>query len=404
MGSEVAITGVGVVTPLGAGVDRLLQGWLAGESAIEDGQALCDFDPSEFLSRRELRHADRFTQLAVAACEEAVQQAGWQDGSPYPSNRVACVIGTSVGGMHTIEEEHARLLNDGPTRVSPLAVTRLMANAPAATLSMRHHWTGESYGLVSACAAGTQALGAGLLMVRAGVADAAVVGGADAHFTSLISACFDVMRGTSRVGVARPFDRRRDGFVPGEGAGLLILENLASAKAREATILGTVIGYCSTTDAYHLAVPRPDGNGAREAMNGALADAGIAPAQVAYINAHGTATRRNDELETRAIAEIFAPGTVKVSSLKSSTGHLQGAAGAVEAVATLSVLRAGIAPPTVGLEEPEDDLLIDYVRERPSNLHDSSDAGAIGLSNSFGLGGHNASIVIQADRTERASC
>ncbi len=397
MGREVAITGVGAVTPLGVGADVLLQRWLAGDSAIVNGCARCvDFDPAAFLSRRELRNADRFTQLAVAACEEAVLQAGWQNELPYSSDRIACVIGTSVGGMQTIEDEYSRLLTEGPARVSPLTVTRLMANAPAATLAMRHGWTGESYGLVSACAAGTQALGAGLLMIRAGNADAAVVGGADADFTDLIRACFDVMGGTSRIGVARPFDRRRDGFVPGEGAGIMILESPTAAAAREAEVLGTVIGYGASTDAFHLAVPRPDGYGACEAMRRAVADAGIAPRQVAYINAHGTSTRRNDALETNAIAELFGADSVKVSSLKSATGHLQGAAGAVEAVATLAVLRAGTAPPTVGLEQLEDESGQEYVHRRPTALDASHRPSFIGLSNSFGLGGHNASIVIQA--------
>lgn len=399
MGCEVAITGVGAVTPLGLGAETLLRRWLAGDSAIIDGQARCgNFDPTEFLSRRELRNADRFTQLAVAACEEAVLQAGWRGAPPYPSSRIACVVGTSVGGMQTIEDEHARLLADGPSRVSPLGVTRLMANAPAATLSMRHGWTGESYALVSACAAGTQALGAGLLMVRAGSADAAVVGGADAYFTDLIRACFDVMGGTSQIGVSRPFDRRRDGFVPGEGAGIIILEDLAAATARGAEVLGTVVGYGATTDAYHLAVPRPDGRGVREAMRSALADADILPEQVAYINAHGTSTRRNDELETHAIAEIFGARGVKVSSLKSAIGHLQGAAGAVEAVATLLVLRAGTAPPTLGLEQLEDGPDLDYVQHEPCELDASRGPEFVGLSNSFGLGGHNASVVIRASQ------
>lgn len=385
------------MTPLGMGADALLEQWAGGHSAIVDGQARCrDFDPTEFLTRRELRNADRFTQLAIAASDAAVDQANWRECSPCQPDRVGCIIGTGMGGMHTVENECLRLLEEGPSRVSPLGVTRQMPNAPAATLSLRHGWTGESYGLVSACAAGAQAIGAGCLMIRAGIVDAAVVGGADAFFTDLFSAFFDVMGGTSRSGIARPFDKRHDGFVPGEGAGILVLEAVEAAVAREATILGYIIGYGSSTDAYHLSVPRPDGGGACQAMSRALADARIDPKQVAYINAHGTSTRRNDEIEALAIRKVFGEHRVKVSSLKSATGHLQGAAGAVEAIATLYALRAGIAPPTLGLEKPDASCALDHVLYKPVRLDGAQETGLIGLSNSFGLGGHNATLAIRA--------
>ncbi len=393
MSDAVAITGVGAVTPLGIGADALFSGWLDGHSAIVDGEARCDFDPADFLSRREVRNADRFAALAIAAAEEAIEQADWHEHPPDPE-RTACVIATAAGGMYALEEERDRFVDRGPEAVSPLGVTRQMANGAAAMLSIRHGWTGESFGLVSACAAGTQAVGAGLRMIRAGAADAAVVGGADSGFIDLYRAFFDVLRAISPSGICRPFDRRHDGFIPGEGAGILLLEGADLAVARGAPALGFVIGYGASSDANHLAIPRADGKGARAAMRRAIEDADITAEQVSYVNAHGTSTPRNDGPEAAAIREVLGPRTVKVSSLKSAAGHLQGAAGAVEAVATLYALRAGIAPATVGLEEPID-CELDLVCGEPAELK-QSDSGLIGLSNSLGLGGHNATLVIRA--------
>jgi len=390
MSDAIAITGVGAVTPLGIGAEELFSGWLDGRSAIVDGEARCDFDPDDFLTRREARNADRFAALAMVAAEEAIEQAGWNESPPDPE-RTVCVIATAAGGMCALEEERARFLDRGPGAVSPLGVTRQMANGAAAMLSIRHGWTGESFGLVSACAAGTQAVGAGVRMIRSGAADAAVVGGSDSGFIDVYRAFFNVLGAISPSGTCRPFDHRHDGFVPGEGAGILLLE---SAAARGASALGQVIGYGASSDASHLAVPRADGQGARSAMKRAIEDAGIAAEQVSYVNAHGTSTPRNDGPEALAIREVLGPRTVKVSSLKSATGHLQGAAGAVEAVATLCALRAGLAPATVGLEEPID-CELDLVRGEPAELKRSED-GLIGLSNSLGLGGHNATLAIKA--------
>jgi 3-oxoacyl-[acyl-carrier-protein] synthase II len=389
----VAITGVGAVTPLGVGADALFSGWLSGDTAIVDGQALCEFDPAEFLSRRELRNADRFAALAIAACDEAITQAHWREHPPDPE-RTACVIATAAGGIYALEEERARFLDRGPAGVSPLGVTRQMANGAAAMLSIRYGWTGESFGLVSACAAGAQAVGAGVRMIRSGAADAVVVGGADSGFTDLYRAFFNVIGAISPTGACRPFDRRHDGFVPGEGAGILLLEDATFAAARSASILGFVVGYGASSDASHLSVPRADGQGARAAMRRAIEDAQIPGERVSYINAHGTSTARNDGPEAKAICEVFGPRAVKVSSLKSATGHLQGAAGAVEAIATLYALRAGLAPPTVGLEQPMD-CELDLVRDQPAEMK-RSDGGLLGLSNSFGLGGHNATLAIKA--------
>jgi 3-oxoacyl-[acyl-carrier-protein] synthase II len=392
MSGPIAIVGVGAVTPLGIGTKALLDGWLEGRSAIADGRSQCDFDPAEFLSRRELRNADRFAALALAACQEAVDGSGWGESSPDP-DRVACIIGTAAGGMHTLDEERERFRERGPAGVSPLGVTRQMANGAAAMLTIRHGWTGESFGLVSACAAGAQAIGAGVRMIRSGAADAAVVGGTDAPFTDVYRAFFDVIGAISPNGACRPFDRRHDGFIPGEGAGIMLLEDVGLAAARGITPLGFIDGYGASSDANHLSAPRADGNGALLAMQRALRDGDLAADRVVYVNAHGTATTRNDEPEVRAIGDLFGPA-VKVSSLKSATGHLQGAAGAVEAIATLAALRAGLAPATVGLEDPID-CEVDLVRDRAARLEPDA-AGLIGLSNSFGLGGHNASLAIRA--------
>jgi 3-oxoacyl-[acyl-carrier-protein] synthase II len=391
MSAPVVITGVGAVTPLGRGVEELFSGWMSGRSAIVDGGARCDLDPAEVLSRRELRNADRFTALAMAACEEAVGSAGWRDRPPDPE-RTVCVIGTAAGGKLSLNEERGRLAELGPGGVTPLGVTRQMANGAPAMLSIRYGWTGESFALVSACTAGAQAIGAGVRMIRAGAADAAVVGGADSHFEEIYDAFFGVIGALSQSGECRPFDRRHDGFIPGEGAGILLLEDEAVAARRGAPVLGRVLGYGAGSDATHLSVPRADGEGMRSAMVRALGDAGASPERVSYVNAHGTSTNRNDGSEAKAISAVFGPDAVKVSSLKSATGHMQGAAGAVEAIATLWALRAGLAPPTVGLEEPiECDL--DLVYGGPAELRRGK-GSLIGISNSLGLGGHNATLVI----------
>lgn len=393
MSNAVAITGVGAVTPLGIGAKELFSGWLAGRTAIADGEARCDFDPADFLSRREVRNADRFAAFAIVAADEAVEQAGWRKNPPNPE-RTGCVIATAAGGMQALEEERQRFLDGGPMAVSPLGATRHMPNGAAAMLSIRYGWTGEAFGLASACAAGAQAIGAGVRMIRSGAADAVAVGGTDAKFIDLYRAFFNVLGAISPSGECRPFDQRHDGFIPGEGAGVLLLEDSALASAREVPALGFVIGYGASSDANHLAIPRPDGQGARAAMKRAIDDADITPEEISYVNAHGTSTPRNDGPEAIAICDVLGPHAAKVSSLKSAAGHLQGAAGAVEAIATLYALRAGLAPATVGLEQPID-CGLDLVSGEPAEL-ERSDAGFIGLSNSLGLGGHNATVVIRA--------
>jgi 3-oxoacyl-[acyl-carrier-protein] synthase II len=399
MRGEVAITGIGAVTPLGLGAAPLYERWAAGESGIEDGLGRCDqFDPTEHMTRRQARRTDRFTQLALAAAAEAIGEAGLAEAG-YDSADVGCVIGTGIGGLETIEAEHTTLRDRGQGAVSPLCVPQMMANAAAGTLAIQHDLRGECYGTVSACAAGAQALGAAARMVERGDAHACLAGGTEAAITPLAMAAFAEMGATSALGISRPFDRRRDGFVMGEGAGVVVLENADSAEARGAQILGYLRGYGATADAHHLTAPEPEGEGAARAIARALADAEVAPSELSYVNAHGTSTPLNDRSETEALKRALGEdaGRIPTSSTKSAIGHLLGAAGAVEAVATLQALRAGVAPPTLNLEEPDEGLDLDYVpgEARPFDRNRNG-RGPIGISNSFGFGGHNVVLCIEA--------
>jgi 3-oxoacyl-[acyl-carrier-protein] synthase II len=396
---RVVVTGVGAVTPLGVGAQPLIDRWSAGECGIADGLGVCrDFDASELLDRKTARRSDRFTQLALVAADEALAQAGWSGGDgPLAPERVGCVIGTGIGGIGTIEDQHDILAERGPGSVSPLGIPLLMANAAAGAVAMRHDLKGQCYGTVSACAAGAHAVGTGLRMIRYGDADACIVGGTESALTPLAKAAFAAMAATSPTGVSRPFDARRDGFVMGEGAGVLVLEDEQAALARGATPLALLAGYGATADAHHITAPEPSGEGAQRAMLAALADAGRTAAEVDYINAHGTSTPLNDRAETVAIkAALGARATeIPVSSTKSVVGHLLGAAGAVEAVATTLALQRRVAPPTVGWAEREDDLDLDYVPDLGRTLS-SNGRQPVALSNSFGFGGHNAVLCLEA--------
>ncbi len=398
MPGPVAVTGVGAVTPLGVGADALLERWCAGEVAITDGIAPCaSFEPEELLSKKERRRADRFTQLAIVAAAEAIADAGWEPEAPYASERVGCVIGTGIGGIGTIEAQHDVLRERGPGALSPLAVPLMMANAASGTIAMRHSLKGETYGTVSACAAGAHALGNGFRLVRYGVLDACVVGGSEAGITPLAHGAFAGMGATSESGICRPFDRRRDGFVLGEGAGILVLEDGERARARGARIRGWISGYGATADAHHLTAPEPDGEGAGRAIAVALADAGWEPEELDYVNAHGTSTPLNDRSETLALKRTLGAraGEIPVSSTKSAIGHLLGAAGAVEAVATVLALERRVAPPTLSYSEPDPELDLDYVADGPRPLPGRGGAAPRAISNSFGFGGHNAVVAIE---------
>ena len=291
------------------------------------------------------------------------------------------------------------MLNEsGPGRVSPLGIPLMMGNAGAANLALRYGLKGPAFSTVSACAAGADAIGTALRLIRAGDADAVVAGGAEAGITPLAYACFGAMGALSESGISRPFDARRDGFVMGEGAGVLVLEAADAAEARGATVLGELLGYGASADAFHLTAPEPGGGGAARAIKRALEDGGVSPSDLHYVNAHGTSTPLNDRSETDALKAALGEDVAKslpISSTKSSIGHLLGAAGAVEAVATLLALRERVAPPTLGYEVPDEGLDLDYVPDGPRPLT-GANGRAVALSDSFGFGGHNAVLCIAA--------
>ncbi len=399
MKRRVAITGIGAVTPLGVGARPLHEEWARGVVGIEDGAGSCrSFEPSEHLSVKEIRRLDRFAQLAVVASDEALAQAGWNGDSPYDPLRVGCVVATGIGGISTVETNHDAMRQRGPGRVSPLGIPMYMPNAGAAAVSMRHGLQGQMYGVVSACSGGAHALGSALRMIQYGDADAVVAGGAEATLTEFGFACFNALQALSESGVSRPFDLRRDGFVMGEGAGLLVLEELEAARARGATILGELAGYGATADAHHLTAPEPGGTAAARAVSMAMEDAGIDPDGVSYINAHGTSTQLNDAAETNAIKRAMGDERahqIPISSTKSAIGHLLGAAGAVEAVATVQVLSTGLIPPTLGLEVPDPELDLDYVPGETRRLVPANGGPPAAVSNSFAFGGHNVSLVLK---------
>ena len=398
MKRKVVITGVGAVSPLGVGARTLHERWTAGASGIVDGEAPCaDFDPTVVMTAKEARRSDRFTQLAVTACTEAFEDAGWDGGElPYASERIGCIIGTGIGGIGTLEANHVVLRDRGPEKVSPLAVPLMMSNAGAAALSMRHNLRGQVYGIVSACAAGAHAIGAAARLIEYGDADAVVTGGSEAAMSPLTRAAFGALDALSDTGISRPFDARRDGFVLGEGAAVLVLEDAERAAERGARVLAEVAGYGATSDAHHLTAPDPQGTGAAAAIRVALQDAGLTPDDVDYVNAHGTSTPLNDRAETAALKAALGERAhqIPISSTKSAIGHLLGAAGAVEAVATVLALRDRVAPPTLGWEERDEELDLDYVPGSTRPLT-TANGSAVAISNSFGFGGHNAVLCLR---------
>ena len=402
MKRRVVVTGVGAVTPLGVGALALHERWASGVVGIEDGAGRCgDFEPADHLSIKEIRRLDRFSQLALVAAAEAVSQAGWAEESPYDPMRIGCVIATGIGGQATVEAQLDVLREQGPKRLSPLGIPAYMPNAAAAAVSMKHHLQGQTYGVVSACSGGAHALGSALRMIQYGDADAVVAGGSESTLTPFAFGSFNAMQALSPSGISRPFDARRDGFVMGEGAAALVLEEATAAEARGATILGELAGYGSTADAYHLTAPEPEGKPAARAIELALADAGVGADEVSYVNAHGTSTQLNDAAETRALKAALGEEQAKripVSSTKSTIGHLLGAAGAVEAVATVQTLLTRIIPPTLGYEVPDPELDLDYVPGEARPLVPANGDAPVAISNSFAFGGHNVTLVFRAPR------
>ena len=383
-GRRVAVTGIGVVASCGTGADAFWDGLLA--DAPVGPRRIDEFDSSAWFTTKEARRIDRFAQFAVAAAAMALDDAGPVDADP---DRSGVIIGSGVGGLETLEKQIVICHTKGPDRVSPFLVPMMMANRGAASVSMRFGWRGPCETPVTACAAGTHAIGNAARLVASGMLDAVITGGSEAAMTPTGIAGFTNMTALSSTGVSRPFDVRRDGFVIAEGGAVLVLEALDAARARGARIYGEVIGAASTADAYHITAPEPDGAGAVRCMELALADAEVATSDIRQINGHGTATPLNDAAEAAAITKVFGTPGPPVTSTKGVTGHALGAAGALEAVAVLLSMAHGLIPPTAGLEHLDPNVTIDIVRGGPRPWEPGPT-----LSNSFGFGGHNGCLVL----------
>jgi len=383
-GRRVAVTGIGVVTPCGTGSKAFWEG-LLGEP-VTGTRSIDDWDPSPWFGPKDARRSDRFTQFAVAAAALALDEAGPLTADP---DRSGVLVATGVGGLATLEEQIVVRHEKGGKRVSPFLVPMMMGNAAAAAVSMRFGWRGPCEAIVTACAASTHAIGYAARLVALGVCDAALAGGSEAAITETGVAGFTNMTALSPSGISRPFDVARDGFVMSEGAGVLVLEELESARARGAHVYGEVIGTASTADAHHITAPAPDGSGAVRCMELALAEAELEPGAIASINAHGTSTPLNDAAEAEAIRKVFGEPGPAVTSTKGVTGHALGAAGALEAAAVLLSFEHGLIPPTAGLADLDPAVGLDVVQGEARKW----DPGP-SLSNSFGFGGHNGCLVL----------
>ena len=383
---RVAVTGMGVVASCGIGTDAFWEG-LCGD-APEGDRRVHNFDPSpHFDNPKEVRRSDRCTQFAIAAADMALEQAGTLTADSF---RRGVFIGTGIGGIATLEEQILVRHEKGSRRVSPFMVPMMMPNAAPAAVSMRHGFQGPAENTCTACAAGTHALANAARLIAHGRCDVVLAGGSEAPFVETAIAGFTNMTAFSSVGISRPFDAERDGFVMGEGAGVMVLEEWDMALERGATILAEILGGASTADAHHITAPSPGGIGAITCMRLALEEAGVEPDQVRHINAHGTSTPLNDMAEAFAMAEVFGPDGPLVTSTKGITGHALGAAGAIEAVAVVLAMGSKLIPPTAGYATADPEM-------PPINLVTGSPAPwepGISMSNSFGFGGHNGSLVI----------
>ena len=407
--NRVVVTGMGVVCPLGLDTATTWEGLIAGKSGIDyitlfDAEPfetkfageVTGFEPTDYISRKEARRMDRFTQLAVAASLQAVEQSGLKINSANQDN-IGIVIGSGIGGLTTLFEQNKILLEKGPDRVSPFLVPMMITDMAAAQVSIMLGVKGPNLCVTSACSSGSDAIGAAYELVKQGDAEAMIAGGSEAIINPIGIAGFNALKALSTrndepQAASCPFDIERDGFVIGEGAGILVLESLAHAQKRGANILAEVIAYGASADAYHITQPIEDGEGAARAMQVALNKAGLDPTEIDYINAHGTSTPLNDRMETRAIKTVFGDNAyrIPVSSTKSMIGHLIGAAGAVEAAICIMAIQNGIIPPTINLIHPDPECDLDYVPNvaRPAKV-------TTALSTSFGFGGHNSVLVLR---------
>jgi len=411
VGRRVVITGLGLVTAVGNDVDSAWRGLLAGESGAapvtlfdasgHDVRFACevkDFDPSKYLDRKERKRTDRFLQFALATAEQAVEASGVEPAlRSLPPERVGVIVGSGIGGLQTLEEQHIRLLERGPGRVSPFFIPMFISDMAAGLISMRYGAQGPNYATVSACSSSGHAVGLAARSVRTGEADVVITGGSEATITPLCMAGFSSMKALSTrnddpATASRPFDAGRDGFVLGEGAGMMVLESLEHARARGAPVVAELAGFGQSADAHHITAPAPEGMGAQIAMRAALEDAGADRTEVDYVNAHGTSTPANDSTETAALRRLFGDHAdeLLVGSTKSMTGHTLGAAGALEAAVTALVCRHGTVPPTINFEESDPDCDLDYVFDGPRERE-----VRLAISNSFGFGGHNVCLAIR---------
>jgi len=410
MNRRVVVTGLGAVSPLGNTVEELWQGLKEGRSGVGPLELLDktefasqvagevkNFKPDEYVDRKEARKMARFSQYAIVGAVQAMKQAGL-DGDSIDPYRSGVILGNGIGGFEIIEESHRILFDKGPRRVPPMTIPKLISNEGPGQVAIHFGFKGPCFTITTACASGTDAIGQGAQAIRSGQADLIITGGMEGCITGLGLAGFSALKALSTgyndtpEKASRPFDRDRDGFVIAEGSGILVLEEMEHALNRGAHILAEVAGYGMTCDSYHLTAPDPEGNGAARAMQLALKDAGMEPEDIDYINAHGTSTPTNDPIETRAIKTAFGDHAynLKVSSTKSMTGHMIGAAGGVEAVISVLAINENFIPPTINLDNPADDCDLDYVPHKGIN----SEVRSV-LSSSLGFGGHNGMIILK---------
>lgn len=404
MSRRVVITGMGAVTPLGNDVQSFWNGIKEGKCGIDVIKSfdvteykaklaaeVKDFQPENYIEKKEVKRMDKYCQFALAATDEAMKDANF-DLEAIDKTRFGVIVGSGIGGLDTIEKQDERLRDKGPNKVSPLFIPMAISNMAAGNIAIRVGAKGICTSITTACATATNAIGEAFRNIKHGYADIIIAGGAEAAITPLGIAGFTTMTALSRSEDPKrasiPFDKERSGFIMGEGAGVLILEELEGALKRGAKIYGEVVGYGATCDAYHMTSPSPDGEGAARAIELALSEGNVEKAQVSYINAHGTSTPYNDKFETLSIKRVFGDDTkIPVSSTKSMTGHLLGAAGALEGIICAKALEEGFIPPTIGLQVPDEDCDLDYVPNvgRENELE-------YAISNSLGFGGHNAVI------------
>ncbi|HJQ21561.1 MAG TPA: beta-ketoacyl-ACP synthase II [Gemmatimonadaceae bacterium] len=410
MKRRVVVTGMGALTPVGNDVATTWAALVAGTSGaanitkfdasnfpVKFACELKAFDPLQYMDRKEAKRADWYTQYALAASVQAMKHAGLDNGSAVDPDRMGVIVGSGIGGLKSFEEQHDVYRERGQTKISPFFIPMFIADIAAGIVSMRFNAKGPNYATVSACATSAHAIGDAFRTIQYGDADVMITGGSEATVTPMAIGGFANMkalseRNESPATASRPFDATRDGFVMGEGAGVVILEELEHAKKRGAKIYAEIVGYGATGDAYHLTAPAPDGEGAQRAMRRALKDANLSVDDVQYINAHGTSTPANDLNETKAIKAVFgdAARDINVSSTKSATGHMLGAAGAVEFIICAHVVRECTIPPTINYETPDPELDLNYTPNKAAKRD-----VRVALSNSFGFGGHNVSLAIR---------